>query len=310
MQFIGTKFQTYEDGESKIRRIFRIRDGEHYVLKEDGSDVNKIISGSNLLDKYVRIDPDAFLNIMITKEPDPTSNIDVEDVYFCVNRMSDIANGIKEPALILRQNYYSTRKNMLGDMSSIYIGDCLTVTTASKDDIKEMMSFTKIVKQESIAIYLTDSVDDILKLIPNKLRKDINATLAMIKSYLPSMVKGVSNTVEELLADNEFMYNLMSIFNICDIQFPIILGKESYDTDGNIILNNKQMNKLQHVLMRYIDNVKIIKYDKDIDISKIVSLQHVVVKDSNNEIFLIAYETLGYISDGNDDIIKSMMPLR
>ena len=55
------------------------------------------------------------------------------------------------------------------------------------------------------------------------------------------------------------------------------------------------------MLRRYISNIRVVKYDKDIDISKIVNVQHVVVCDSENKIYLIAYDVVGYYAESEDD---------
>lgn len=300
MEIIGTKYQIFEGDEFKVRRVVRAKDNNTYVLKEHGIDQNFIVSGEELADKYIRLIPDAFLNIMITKEP-AYEGIDVNDVYFCVNRATDITLGVQEPVLILRQNIYSKIKNITAVFGDIYIGECGTIVNSSKEELAELMTFEEIIKSYSIAVYLDDSEVDILACIPNKLKKDINATLCSIKSSMPETCKGATETLEQLWEENDFIGNYKSIFNITQIDFPIVIGKESYNTEGDIVLNSKQKQRLEDMLRRYVSNIKVIKYDKDIDISKIVNTQHVVVCDSENIIYLIAYTVDGYYADNADD---------
>jgi hypothetical protein len=301
MQIIGTKYQIFEGDELKVRRVIRAKDNNTYVLKENNNDQNFIVSSSELSDKYVRLTPDAFLNIMITKEP-MFENIEASDVYFCVNRATDLAVGINEPSLILRQNIYSKFKNIATtSFDTVYIGECATIVNSSKEEILELMTFEEIIKQHSIALYLDDCEADILACIPNKFKKDIEGTLRSIKSAMPEMCKGTTVSIRQLWEENDFIGNYNSLFNIVQIEFPIVLGKESYNTDGDIILNPKQKNRLEDMLRRYIANIRVIKYDKDIDISKIVNVQHVVVCDSENQIYLIAYEVIGYYAEDNND---------
>ena len=301
MQIIGTKYQIFENDELKVRRVVRVKDDNTYVLKENGIDQNFIVSAKELTDKYVRLIPDAFLNIMITKEP-TYEGAEVNDVYFCVNRGGDVAAGIQEPALILRQNIYSRFKNISASLFGVvYIGECATIVNSSKEEIVEMMTFEEIIKQHSVAIYLDDSEEDMLMCIPNKFKKDIDATLHAIKSSMPEMCKGATESLKQLWEENDFIGNYKSLFNITQIDFPIFLGSESLDINGDIKLNNKQKQRLEDILRRYISNIRVIKYDKDIDISKIVNVQHVVVSDSTNQIYLIAYDVDGYYADNKDD---------
>lgn len=305
-QLIGTKYQIFEGEELKVRRAVKAKDDNTYVLKEDGVEQNFIVTSEELANKYVRLTPDAFLNIMITKEP-AYEGSEINDVYFCVNRASDIAMGIKEPMLILRQNIYSKFKNITAStFGEIYIGECATIVNSSKEELVEMMTFEEIIKQYSIALYLDDSEANILSCIPNKFKKEINTTLYNIKSSMLDMCKGATENIEQLWEENDFIGNYKSIFNITQVDFPIVLGKESYNAEGDIILNEKQKKRLEDVLRRYISDVKVIKYDKDIDISKIVNIQHVVVSDSENQIYLIAYTVDGYYTDdSNVDILNS-----
>ena len=301
MQIIGTKYQIFENEELKVRRVVKAKGDDTYVLKENGIDQNFIVSGKELADKYVRLTPDAFLNIMITKEP-VFEGTDVNDVYFCVNRATDITMGIQAPSLILRQNIYSRFKNISASLfGDVYIGECATIVNSSKEEMAELMTFEEIVKQHSVATYLDDSEEDILACIPNKFKKDIDATLCSIKSAMPEMCKGTTESLKQLWEENDFIGNYKSIFNITQIDFPIVLGKESYDANGDIVLNEKQKQRLEDMIRRYISNIKVIKYDKDIDISKIVNVQHVVVCDSENHIYLIAYNVDGYYADNADD---------
>ena len=301
MHIIGTKYQTFENDELKVRRIVKMKDNDTYVLKEKDNNQNFIVTGEELSDKYIRLIPDAFLNIMITKEPD-YEGVGVNDVYFCVNRATDMTLGVQEPSLILRQNIYSKFKNISASLfGDVFIGECATIINSSKDELAELMTFEEIVKQYSIATYLDDSEYDILSCIPNKFKKDINTVLYDIKNTMPEMCKGATETLEQLWQENDFIGNYKSIFNIVQIDFPIDLGKESYNKDGDIVLNNKQKQRLEDFIRRYISNIRVIKYDKDLDISKVVHVHHVVVSDSENNIYLIAYDIDGYYADNEDD---------
>lgn len=311
---LGNKYQIYEGDELKIRRSKRIKSSENgkmsYVLKEKGDDKKYIVPEEVLNTKYVKLTPDAFLNIMITKESE-FQGMKVEDVYFCVNRACDLTNGNNVPALILRQNCYSPTKNINStpfDMNpKVYVGELQTLMTTSKEELAALMEYEDIINKLSIAIYLDDSEEDILSCIPSSFRKSVEATLAGIKSTLGDTAIGCCETIKQLWDDNDFIGHLKSIFNITQIDFPIILGKESYNSEGDIILNSKQLQRIQDLVRRYISDVKVIKYDKDLDISKIVTKSHIMVSDTDNEIYLIAYTIDGYYADMNDEDTQKLI---
>ena len=314
MQTIGTKYQIFENDEMKIRRLIVKRDNSNYLLKEynnyEYGKIKYMATEDEILNKYIKITPDGFLNIMITKEPSLNENEEINDVYFCLNRSCDLSNGDNIPALLLRQNTFDQFRSLIATDGNIYVGDCATIVNRSKDDIKDLMQFKAIKSQFSIAVYIDDSLEDIMNLIPKSFIKDINKTLESIKEYftISPAITGACESIDELFDRFDFIGNFKSVFNITQIDFPIDLGKESYNKDGDIVLNKKQVERLQDILRRYISNIKVIKYDKDIDISKIVTSQHVVVNDSDNKIYLIAYTVDGYYADseGAKQVLESM----
>ena len=304
---LGTKVQTYVDDKLVVKRVIRQKNEDCYILNNIETGDTESISKQDLIDKYVMLTPDAFINIMITTEHIDGME-DIKDVYFCVSRAADVKEW--PPALVLRQNVYSSFKGIGG--LDIYVGECRTIVNSVKDDIETMMSFSDIDSKYSVSSYIDDSLDDILECVSNRFKKSINTTLSIIRRSLSNIgveVKGMCDTVEQLLEENDFMGNYKSIFNIVQIDFPIIIDKRSYNADGDIVLNNKQKSRIESMLNRHIKDIKIIEYDKDLDISKIVSKQHIVVSDSENKIYLIAYDTDGYIcnDEGDKQIISSMI---
>ena len=67
------------------------------------------------------------------------------------------------------------------------------------------------------------------------------------------------------------------------------INNNNTDKDGVITLNSKQISRLEDLLRAYITDVKVLKYDKDIDISKIVSKTHIMISDETENIYLVSY---------------------
>ena len=158
---IGTKYQTYDGDELKIHRLIRIKNTEIAVLEDVKTKEEVRVSHEDLKNKYVQLVPDAFMNIMLTKDSQG-----IEDVYLCINKSIDLSNGNNEPAIILRQNSYSFTKNsfMLG--GNIYVGDCVSKMTLPPETTMEMIfEFDTIEESYSSALYIDDSIDDIINLL-------------------------------------------------------------------------------------------------------------------------------------------------
>ena len=130
---------------------------------------------------------------------------------------------------------------------------------------------------------------DIKQFITGHNARKFNEVLRTIKSNnTQSMLKGYCETLDQLFEENNFMFNYRMIFNIAQVDFPIELDNNT-DKDGVITLNSKQISRLEDLLRAYITDVKVLKYDKDIDISKIVSKTHIMISDETENIYLVSY---------------------
>lgn len=298
---VGMKYQIYDGDELKVYRLKKVKNEATVVLTDVKTKQDIIVPGSTLSERYVALDNDAFLNCMIAPAEDG-----IPDVYVCVNHCSSLAGGNNEPSVVLRQNIYSASKNPFNLSGEIYVGECVSINTLGNNEkITDFFEFTEITESASVAVYIDDTIQDMVDLIPNKFMKDVNTTLMNLKNMDKSgTIQGYCETLYDLMLDNHFMRHYLASFNVLKIDFPIVLGDESYDKEGDIKLNKKQINLLEKAFDRYISDVKVIKYDRDFDVSQIVNTTHSMVCDSDNIIYLIAYTVDGYI--GDDDVTAAM----
>ena len=302
-EVLGYKYQIYEDGKLKVYRISSYKN----IFTAIGIDVEtkekRLISKTDLSNKYVKLTADALMNIMVTDKNEKN-----RDVYVCINACNRIKH---TPDIILRQQIYSATKNQLGAGNIIYVGDCVSDSTDLSGSIlgltfNDYLEFNSIDYMASFAIYIDDTIDDIIMAIDPKTIKYTDMVLKSIKYEFenPNIV-GYTESIKDLMVENNFITRFKELFNITHIDWPIDLGEESHNTDGDLILNNKQISNLQDIVRQYMKNVKAIKYAKDIDIMKIVSYHHIMISDSTDTIYLIVYESDGdYPVD--DDIMRVM----
>lgn len=296
MKLIGTKYQIYEENKLIIYRIIGYQNSHYILLDENGTE--KIVKEQKILDKYVQLTPDAFMNIMLT------DHTEYPDVYVCVNKSSNLSSGKKVPDLILRQSIYSDMDHFT---NTVVFGDCVTdQVNNDSSGLESYMEFSDIDYSISIALYVDDTLESIFNILSkNKALKKIDNELLYIKNKFGNNVNqikvtGYEDNLKDLMNNNHFIARFREIFNIMQVDWPIILGKESYNKDGNIILNEKQKKNIEDTIEKFINIKIIIKYDKDIDISKIVSLKHLMVSDVNGIIYLIAYDVIGDYPVDND----------
>ncbi len=297
---IGSKYQTFEGDTRKVYRVTRFKNTESIVVY-DPDDKKFYTKTKADIDAMVEITPDALLDFMITSYENGDN-----DVYACVYRLDSIIADVKEPAVILRQDIYSYAKNPLAIDGKIYVGDCLTQYTMPGDEkLISVAEFSKVDHNFTISIYSNDTLDDIFMCIPSKQLKKFNAVLAKLATRNTSQITGYCENLRALIEDNNFIGAYRSIFNITQVDFPIILGSQSYNAEGDIILNDRQIHRIEDLLRKYIRDVKVIEYDHDVDVGSIISYKHILISDSNQKIFLIAYQEVGsYPVDG--DIAQAM----
>ena len=283
MEILGTKYQTYIDDELVVLRLVNIKSENKFTMVD--REGNKLSMTKEELDKCIKFDSDALLCLMTT-----TLDEDVRDVYACVHRTDDMRNGIKEPVMILRQNIYSSSKNAFNAGMDIYVGECLANPKFDNDEqFKSLLEFNTIDDTLSVALYVDDKFKDIKQFITGHNARKFDEVLRTIKSNnTQSMLKGYCETLDQLFEENNFMFNYRMIFNIAQVDFPIELDNNT-DKDGVITLNSKQISRLEDLLRAYITDVKVLKYDKDIDISKIVSKTHIMISDETENIYLVSY---------------------
>ena len=294
MEILGTKYQTYIDDELIILRLINIKSEDKFTMID--KDGNRISMNKEELSKCVKLDADALLCLMTTTEDEG-----IRDVYACVHRVEDMRNGKKDPVIILRQNIYSSSKNAFNAGMDIYVGECLSNPKFDNDEqFKSLLGFKDINDKLSVALYVDDKFKDIKQFITGHNAKKFDDVLREIKSSNKNnMIKGYCDTLQQLFEENNFMFNFRYIFNIAQVDFPIELG-DNTDKDGAITLNSKQIKRIEDILRYHIANVKVLKYDKDIDVSKIVDKTHIMISDKTENIYLVSYIVSGNYPVDND----------
>ena len=306
-QILGFKYQIYEGDQLKIYRLVRHKADNTVMLISESNSKPKYVKQEDLKNKYIRLLPDAFMNIFLT---DSDEN---PDVYVCVSKASNIMSNKFAPDSVLRQNCVNflniTQDNLNSRLDKIPVGDTIINNdTNDSKEIVEFMRFNNIDYSASVALYIDDTIDGIISTLPNKVVDKINDQLKHIKSTMESantMYVGYVSEFRKLLVNNYFLNNYRRLFNIVQVNWQVDLGHKSHNAEGDIILNNEQKMKFENEIRQYVTNIRVIKYDKDIDIANIVSSPHVLISDSDEIIYLIAYDIIANFPI-DDDIARAM----
>ena len=273
MNIIGVKYQFQTDG-----KIYRVIDkiNHNYILKSKDSEETKKATEQQLINKYIRLIPDAFMNIMLCKDPD--------DVYVCINKASNIAKGDIIPSLILRQNIPNQYNN---NHTTIVMGDCITeYNNRFETKMQVCMQCSNITYYYTFSMYLDDTLDDILSIIPDNVLNKINNYLKYIEKNKKPNTIGYKTDLKLLMYDLKLVQRYREIFQIFPIGWTIDIG--NYNSDGDIILTNMQKELIYNIMDSEIPINGVIKYDIDID-SNNVGDNTLWVSDPSNNIYIIIF---------------------
>lgn len=288
---IGSKYYKNTDDERIVVRVLNHRE-ETKTCKcwNINTGKNEIIDDETLNSEYIELTPEMKLNAMITKDEDGT-----KDVYVWVYRLDMIAGGSIEPIVMLRANVYSYFKNLSAEGNDVWVGECLNyIDNPEQKSLLDLAEFKDVEEAQTMSLYITDDASDILMCLGKKfVSKTDNVLNEMSNTFAKTPnIKGYVRSLDLLMDVNDFIGEVQMVFNIYRVPWKVVLDEDSYNSDGDIILNDKQKKALEDVLRKHITDIKIIPYDKDVDISKIIQYEHVMISDLSNIIYLIAYKKL------------------
>lgn len=281
----GSKFFRFlEDREEpEIIRIFNVinKDKEEEKQKVTYLDKNNVkhhMNLSYLLDNYKLLKIDGTLMISIV------TLLGAPDVVVALQKADAISNG---PFAICRQRVSDVfSNNLIKYEHENWVGVSVNTDTCPANiDFRNFLLCEKLDYSISIAIYIDDKLEDILKLFSNT---RFDNALKKCKKFLgaenPNYL-GVCESIEELLRANNFMFDFRKCFGIQEIPFSIDPNSEKLSVENTLFLEGE--------LKANIMETYVIKYDKGIDL-KSIKRDYLLVssaQDKFNNLYIVGYDT-------------------
>lgn len=291
----------------------------------EGGDVNSTLTMKykTICEEYTFLLPDGvivFSEVNVgTRNTDNGLRLNVSDIIVAQYRSDDISSGNMEPWAVCRQNITDLFSQMMVENPE----DALVGMSTTKASLPAGVEYEIMMACESmnnsimVNMYLIDTLDDILGLIKTQpFDKVLEAnTIDHVRSVENKLnrklklkpgtksVDGYCLTLRQLLTENNFWSDVEQGFNILTINTPIEL------TETMESLSEDMKYKLSHIIRKAIANTIVIKYDLDIDLSEFKNNPYVLVRDSNKDLYVVGYTTLGdYIEpDMENEAIKKEM---
>ena len=183
----------------------------------------------------------------------------------------------------------------------MYVGvSCTQEDCPAEINFMSLLGCSKQNSTVNFNVYLDDNFEDILQYI--KTTKFDHILEANLQDHLKCLSKQNGGTVklkpgvksvngfcidlETLLNENEFWYDVYQQMNITPVNFKLELNDKDQMSDPN------QVQILRNIFKKNISETFVIKYDKDIDITK-VRAKYGFIKDNTKTLYMVGFTEVG-----------------
>lgn len=283
--YCGSKFFRFtDDADLEIMRVYRMGDGGMSVKCIDSKGIQHKIDYKYLMENYKMLSPDGIMMISIV-------NTNVEKDQDVVVALKALPSTDNIPYAICRQSIFDFFSNNIAKNDSVvYVGVSASQDTCPANiNFDELFACSSLAYSVTIAVYLDDTIDDILAQFRHKRFNDVLVKLEYsLKNTFAEQNKtvlGANKTIEELLKNNNFMYDFRKCFKIVELPFTINEDDESLSIDNILFLENEiKSNIMETYVIRYSKEIDLRGIDRDIIFAT-------SVKDDHNKVYIVGYDT-------------------
>lgn len=321
MIFIGTKFYRYIDGNDKaeVIRIINYQNESTVKVRNEETKETFKLSLTELKEKYIKISISGL--IVFNKVTIGKGNDDII-ISFFRDRELDMKSEL--PYCVCRQGITDIFYQMAKPDKNLYGASVSRDTIPAGIEFDIMVACDNVYQNSTqyIAVYLNDTLDDIISLVNTK---EYDKTLNLMfldhvqhestkygKVYYETMLKsdnceGYARTLKGLMDSTNFMFDFHRGFDIYPMDFDLS------EMDQQALPDNYK-SILSDLLCKNIDKALVIRYDHDIQFS-LIKKDYVLISDRNGILYLITFTTSGtyhipvekIVSDKNVEILHHKM---
>lgn len=230
----------------------------------------------------------------------------------------EVSNGKIPPYAICRQGIYDFFYDSIsGKEYHDFVGVSVTRDNCPPNiPYNSIAACDEVIRYDLIAIYRNTTLDDIMECLNTKYYDDIMDSI--FKKHCDQLgAKGVviyntknehngwCKNIRKLLDINNFMFDYNTMCEITEVEFSI----EQYlidDEHGRFKLNKEITDFISKLVKQNIKESYAIKYWYDINLSDFNNTSHILLKDSNGDIYIVVYTSEGkYLeSDLEEESLK------
>ena len=222
-------------------------------------------------------------------------NDNIEDVIVAMFK-----NNTNIPYCVARQNIINIYNDFIKKYDNLTsVGMCMSLDTIPDGiDYRIMLSCNEALFQTSVAYYMDDTLNDILRCIKKKDMYDTvlnNLYIDNCKKLNPLLREtdkvdqlesygGYNRTLESFLKMTDFMSDVRKGFDIKEIK-----GIINVDENGVYTLSKSLLDYLEYELGYKLKDPVISVYNKYID-TKLISRDYIIICDESEKMYIIVYD--------------------
>lgn len=308
---LGMKFYKYiENDEFEIVRIVRLLGPEKVKITSSTGNDRKVLF-SDLIKEYTGIASIGIVTFSTVKVKDN------DDVIVTFTRKADIQAGISAPSVVCRQSvtdfFYSILSN---DINHEQVGVSVSADTCPANiNYADLLLCDSIEYSDIVNIYYDDNIDTVLKCVDILKFNDVlyNLYIRHINAIGKPILKvkdcynGWTNKLDKLLQINNFWIDVDNILNVINVDFKLdnhIITKKDNKNKEYYSLDDVVMGFLSHNFKINVVDTIIVKYDYDIDFGEYQNENYVLLRDSDEELYLVVYMINGAYLEDDIEVIK------
>lgn len=295
---LGLKmFKDEGDGKYKIIRITSIlpKDRVKVIVEDTGKELVQSVKSLSLLG-YKILESIGVITFNIIKVREN------EDVVVTLVRKTDIKMGLSAPCVICRQSVTDFFYNLLSNVEDHgFVGVSVSERTCPTNiNYSHLLACDDIVHSNMVNIYYDDTIDSVLKCIPIG---KFNSTLTTLFNKhakasgnptvkLKKEDKGWCRDIKDLLVMNNFWIDVDQAYQITDVDFKIdehIVEKKDEAGATYNSFTPDVMRFLSSTFQINIVDTIVVEYYYDIDLSEYHNENYVMLRDSEEKLYLVTY---------------------
>lgn len=287
---LGTRY--YNDN-GEVYKVVKIKNSNTFTLERNNNRFT--VTRDQLEGNLTKLIPNGHILFSIVEN---NGNKDVIVALYRTKQIGEEAlNNL--PYCVCRQNIVNLFYEIANPNKKFtHVGMCVSIDTCPADtNYMLTIACDKIDYALAVAVYMDDSLDDILNLF----RHDkFNIILNSYTKNNTIGLEGYVSTLPQLLEQESFSTDFYKAFNIHEINFKLKYDEESYLLDRDQTLYFEKEYRIE------IFDAYIIKFDYSIQLKNIQKKYILIYSKPDKQLYILVYTEGRYFNDYMRNEIKNL----